>query len=229
MTGDEWNVVYSADSLWLFLIIIIMTIEFESDHVSGNSVWTESCNHHWSGTWSGPHLIQYIIWRRQFMNINEHVLLLLCNLLGVLCLINISQFLIYISQFWFILCNSEFLSRNSALYQSSYLYLTVLNLFHNSYLYHSSEFIAKTFVLFLYKDRLQKSSISSSSCLSCKAAFVSAALTVIGLRSLPWKPIYNSASCWQRMNLHLQVCGKHTCLSANINKKHASELFWERV
>ncbi len=34
---------------------------------------------------------------------------------------------------------------------------------------------------------------------------------------------YNSASCWQRMNLHLQVCGKRWCLSANINKKNASE------
>ncbi len=44
------------------------------------------------------------------------------------------------------------------------------------------------------------------------------------------KPLYfplNSASCWHRINLHLQVCGKHWCLSANINKKHASELFWE--
>ncbi len=29
----------------------------------------------------------------------------------------------------------------------------------------------------------------------------------------------NSASCWQRNNLHLKVCGMHWCLSANMNKK----------
>ncbi len=43
----------------------------------------------------------------------------------------------------------------------------------------------------------------------------------IWLQPLPGKPLYlcsKSASCWQRRNLHLQVCGKHWCLSTNINK-----------
>ncbi len=54
-------------------------------------------------------------------------------------------------------------------------------------------------------DRFQKSSISF--CLSCNVAFVTEVL--IWLQLLPGKPLYlhsNSASCWQRINLHLQVC-----------------------
>ncbi len=38
---------------------------------------------------------------------------------------------------------------------------------------------------------------------------------------------YNSACCWQIINLHVQVGGKHWCLSANINKKLQN--FFEKV
>ncbi len=68
-------------------------------------------------------------------------------------------------------------------------------------------------------DRFQKSATSFSFCVSCYVAFVSTVL--IWLQSLPLKPLYlcfNSAFCWQRIHLHLQVCLKHCWLSASINK-----------
>lgn len=80
---DEWNVVYSAESLWLSLIIIMMM-----------NMNLGSCSHHWCG----QHLIRYI-WRRPLMNINEHVLLLLGNQRVVSCIVDICE-LAWLEALW---------------------------------------------------------------------------------------------------------------------------------